>query len=345
MAGYSPAENHGYIYRSTKRLLSYNPGKRYTAWKSQVAKKLHELTGTTPVKVSPRMKILYTRRQKAFTETKFTFMSEKSIRVPCHLLVPRTGRKKYPVIICLQGHTSGMHISLGRIKSKNDIVSIKSGDRDFALRTIREGYAALVLEQRCFGENRSPHSRLRFFDDSNSSCRHDSMVSLLLGRTMAGERVWDVSRAIDILKKFREIDTGRIGCMGNSGGGTIAFYAACMDRRIKIAMPSCSFCTYWDSIGMIDHCEDNYLPGALKYFEHADLACLIAPRKLLVVAGSKDNIFPINAVRRNFNKARSIYRKAGAPGNCRLVTGPGGHRFYADLAWPVFNKLTGWKQK
>jgi hypothetical protein len=159
---------------------------------------------------------------------------------------------------------------------------------------------------------------------------------------MIGERVWDVSRAIDALHDFPEIDTDRIGCMGNSGGGTITYFASCLDQRISIGMPSCYVCTFRDSIGMIDHCPDNYIPGILRCFEMGDLACLIAPRPLVVVAGRQDEIFPIEGVKETFDKIQQIYAAAGASDRCRLVVGEGGHRFYADLAWPVFRELAGW---
>ena len=103
-------------------------------------------------------------------------------------------------------------------------------------------------------------------------------------------------------------------------------------------MPSCSVCTFRDSIGKILHCQDNYIPGILKYFEMGDLACLIAPRPLVVVAGREDKIFPISGVEKTFDVIRQIYSAAGAPDNCALVVGEGGHRFYAQQAWPVFRK-------
>jgi dipeptidyl aminopeptidase/acylaminoacyl peptidase len=168
------------------------------------------------------------------------------------------------------------------------------------------------------------------------------MVALLLGRTMIGERVWDVSRAIDALNCFPDVDTSRTGCMGNSGGGTITYFAACLEPRISIAMPSCYVCTFRDSIGRIDHCEDNYIPRALRYFEMGDLACLIAPRPLVVVAGRDDPIFPIAGVEEAFDTIRQIYAAAGAPDHCRLVIGDGGHRFYAAQAWRAFRDLAGW---
>ena len=107
------------------------------------------------------------------------------------------------------------------------------------------------------------------------------MVAMLMGRTLIGERIWDISRAIDILEHFSEIDMERVAIIGNSGGGTVAFYAACMDERIKVVMPSCSVCTYKCSTTATRHCTCNYILGTAKYFDMGDLSCLIAPRKLI----------------------------------------------------------------
>ena len=45
-----------------------------------------------------------------------------------------------------------------------------------------------------------------------------------------GERMWDVSKAIDALAEFPKCDTDKIFITGNSGGGTMSFYAACYDE-------------------------------------------------------------------------------------------------------------------
>ncbi len=39
-----------------------------------------------------------------------------------------------------------------------------------------------------------------------------------------------------------------------------------------------------------------------------------------------------------FHKLKAIYKAAGAENNCKLVVGNGGHRFYADDAWPKMQK-------
>ena len=131
----------------------------------------------------------------------------------------------------------------------------------------------------------------------------------------------------------------RIGIMGNSGGGTTSLNAAALLNRIAFAMPSCYFCTYRDSIMAVYHCADNYIPGVLKYAEMHDIMGLFAPKPVVLVAGEKDNIFPIGATRKAFKKLKTIYAAAGAARNCKLVVGPEGHRFYADLAWPEMMKM------
>jgi len=227
-----------------------------------------------------------------------------------------------------------MHISLGRQKFSDDKEMIEGG-RDFALQAARRGYAALTVEQRAMGE-RSPEPEFK------PGCYMPAVRELMYGRTLLAGRVYDVIRAIDMLSYFPELDLSRIACMGNSGGGTTTFYAACIDERIKIAMPACSFCTYEDSIEAVRHCICNYIPRAKMYFDMGDLAALIVPRKLIVVAGEHDKIFMIDGVKKAYNKAKEIYAECGAADNISLVIGSGGHQFYPDLAWPEFDRISGW---
>ena len=131
-----------------------------------------------------------------------------------------------------------------------------------------------------------------------------------------------------------DVDAGRIGVMGNSGGGTISLFSAALLPRISFAMPSCYFCTFADSIMSIKHCTDNYVPGLLTHAEMPDVMGLFAPKPVVVVAGKDDPIFPIRGVRKAFRHLKNIYRAAGAADRCHLSVGPGGHQFYADVAWP-----------
>ena len=104
-------------------------------------------------------------------------------------------------------------------------------------------------------------------------------------------------------------------------------------------MPSCAVCTYKHSIAAMKHCVCNFVPNIAKYFDMGDLGGLIAPRKLIVVNGKHDDIFPEVGVVESFEIIKKLYTAAGVPENCALVTGSGGHRFYADDAWPVLHGM------
>lgn len=55
------------------------------------------------------------------------------------------------------------------------------------------------------------------------------------------ERVWDTQRILDsALSRLPGIDPRAVVLTGNSGGGVPTVYAAALDRRITVAVPSCS---------------------------------------------------------------------------------------------------------
>lgn len=311
----------------------------YETWQKRAYEKLRELLCMEKMEMpeSNGFHIEWEREYEEFYETRFTFCSEQDYTVPCHLLIPKNVPAPYKPVICLQGHSTGMHISLGRAKYSEDAECIRNGDRDFAIRAVKEGCAAIAMEQRYMGECGG--------DENGPGCVHGkALTALLLGRCAIGERVWDVMRLIDVLQEnFNQLDMDKLICLGNSGGGTTTFYATCLEPRIKCAVPSCSICTYKDSIAAMRHCCCNYIPHIAEYFDMGDLFGLIAPRKIIVVNGKEDTIFPANGVAETVDIAKNVFRKCGAAENIFLVTGDGGHRFYADNTWSVINNLTNQK--
>ena len=318
--------------------MRYDGKEDFAVWQTRARAKLSELLGMDKfVRCDDRFEIEYVNETEQYTEYRFILQSEEGYFFPAVLRVPKSsseksGDGKLPLMICLQGHSTGMHISFGVAKYEKDYALISGGDRDFAVRTVKEGYAALTVEMRNFGECGAK-------PDGSPNCYVSAMAAVINGRTTIGERVWDASRAIDaVLSHFEMIDSERIYCMGNSGGGTATYYIACMDERVKCAMPSCAVCTWEESIAAMDHCACNFIPRIAEYFNMGDLAGLIAPRGLVIVNGKIDEIFRDAGVRECFELAKTLYAAAGRPEGVALVTGPEGHRFYADLAWPVFKE-------
>ena len=321
--------------KTVKPSMAFTDDADLEKWQNEAHAKLEELLGLPLVACESDLRIVEEKQCENYKSIAFEFQSEPGYYVPCTLLVPNGIKKPIPGVICLQGHSTGAHISLGIPKFENDAKSI-AGGRDFAVRAVSEGYCAIAMEQRYMGV-------MGQTEEGKPSCikKNTAMPSLLFGRTAIGERVWDISRLIDVIEKdFTEyIDSEKIVCMGNSGGGTATFYASCYDKRISMSMPSCAVCTYDASIIAMKHCECNYIPGIRRYFDMGDLGCLIAPRPLVVVCGTEDKIFPLPGVEESFEIIKKAYKKAGKEELCHLVKGDGGHQFYPDDAWPVAKKM------
>lgn len=330
----SPSEHHAHIMTQTRPSLRYDGGE-VRKWQTRLRRKLRELIGDTPTERCPlRVRRLWRREHPLGTIEKIVFASEPHADVTAYVCLPRDVKPPCTFMICLQGHSTGMHNSIAVRQEDETKPYAVEGDRDFALGCMSRGVAALCIEQRSFGERREQKQERV----SPNSCHDATMHALMLGRTLIGERVYDVDRGIDYLASRGDADMKNIGIMGNSGGGTISVFSAALLRRISFAMPSCCFCTFRDSIMSIYHCGCNYVPGILKYAEMADIMGLFAPKPVVIVAGKNDEIFPINATRRAFRDLRRIYKACGAEAHCHLVVGAGGHRFYADDAWPVMMK-------
>lgn len=322
---YSPDACHERLLREKYPLYAYDKVGKDPDFKGLIEKAFFDALGDMPDDFEPICREESRVDKGDHIRIRMIIETEPNVECPCLLLLPK-GRPNPPVVICLQGHSNGMMISVGEPYERRDLKKI-SEDRDFALQAIKHGYAAMVVEQRGFGERRS---RLR-----ECMCTFLAENALLVGRTLIGERIWDVKQVINVLEKRSDVDAKRIGIMGNSGGGTASYYAACVDKRIKVVMPGCAICTYKDSIGKEFHCPCNFLPGAGKYFDMGELACLIYPRPIVVVSGKRDPIFPIEGAENVVNVMKEIY--GDKKDNIYHFVGNGKHRFYAG-GWDKFDE-------
>ncbi len=334
---------HQLLRQNTTPVLQFDENKDYAAWRKEVKEKLFELAGINNIAKNAcplNVEIEKEEQKEGYKQIRFTFESEKGAYVPCYLLIPDLGKEKYPLAITLQGHSSGFHNSIGEPK-EGENPDYALGRGGFAVQAAKHGYAALAIEQRGMGERRpnAPHQK------GAQMCEYTAHIALLLGRTIIGERMWDVSKAIDAVATFDCIDTDKILITGNSGGGTMSYYAACLDERIKLSVPSCAFCPYEDSIMNWYHCSCNFIPHAYEWFEMQDLSCLIAPRNLVLVNGGLDAIFPIEGARKGYETVKKCYEKAGAADKCKMVETPKAHYWCEDIGWTAIDEETkkmGW---
>jgi dienelactone hydrolase len=129
---------------------------------------------------------------------------------------------------------------------------------------------------------------------------------------LASYRIWDGLRALDYLASRPEVDPTRLGCTGNSGGGTLTSYLMAIDDRIVVAAPSCfitSLERLFATIGPQD-AEQNLTGQVAAGLEHADYLTLRAPRPTLLTVGTRD-FFDIQGSWDTFREAKLIYGRLG----------------------------------
>ncbi len=340
-----------YLRDTTVQELAFNEDADFETWKTQIRNKFTELTGIDRIKqnICPlNVEIVEEVECDGYKRIRFEFDSEHGVAVPCYLLIPNTGKKKYPVAITMQGHTTGFHNSIGVAKSKEDEDYINTRGA-IGLQAIERGFIALAVEQRGMGEAQPLGNGwdrgAGIPEYSDYMCTYSAQEKFMLGRTLVGERVWDISRAIDALSLFPECDMDKILITGNSGGGTSSYYGACFDERIKLSVPSCGVATYKMSLLDRYHCTCNFIPNAYRYFEMGDVSAMLSNRNIIMVSGKSDFSFPIQSTTEAFNRIKAIFTKAGNEQNCESIVTPKGHYWCADIVWDAIVKKTtdmGW---
>jgi dienelactone hydrolase len=317
------------LYAAAPRRLGFQARTRSQAeaWQKQLRAKVTELVGGFPAARTPLAPVtLETRAFPGYRREKIVFDASPGVSVLAYLLLPDKAKTPAPTMICIPGHGRGVDDIVG-IDDKGRERTDKAGyQHDFAIQVAEAGMAAVAIEPMAFGCRRDAITARKGL--SASACQPTAGGALLVGQTMVGWRVWDVMRTLDYLATRSELDSGRVGCMGISGGGTITVFATALEPRIRVALVSGYLNTFRDSVGSLSHCIDNYVPGILNWAEMYDVAGLIAPRPLFVESGDKDNIFPIAASVESFNKVREVYGVFGAAERIEQEVFPGEHSFW-----------------
>jgi cephalosporin-C deacetylase-like acetyl esterase len=157
---------------------------------------------------------------------KVTFESRPRLYVTANLYVPAgTGRR--PAILGPLGHS---------VNGK----AWPSYQRLFS-NLARKGYVVLAYDPFGQGERiEYPGSRPGQSALGGGTSEHEyaGRRLILLGANFGLFRTWDGIRGIDYLLTRGEVDPERIGCCGQSGGGTLTQFLAALDSRIGVAVVS-----------------------------------------------------------------------------------------------------------
>ncbi len=170
----------------------------------------------------------------------------------------------------------------------------------------------------------------------------DGAREILMGRSFAGDRIFDAKRALDYLESRPEVDRERIGVTGCSGGGTLTTYIAVLDERIKVAAPACYITSFRELFhGAIGDSEQS-IPGFLAAgLDQVDYVESFAPKPWLIGA-TQDDFFPIAGTREAYEEASRWYKMFGAGDRVKLVVGQGGHGTPLVVREAIYEWMIRW---
>lgn len=328
-------------YRNAEMRYAFRENKLpFTVWQTNFRSALKETLGIA--RLEKDLAGYEVKSQKLTSEDvgyalreQWVIWTEPDVPMSIVVLRPKGTDAQLPLMITPHGHDRNPVVYAGIYASEKERIETEKNEKDIAVQAVKRGFLAILPVARGFGETRTPEDKQR---DVPYSCRTLMMQDLLVGRTLIGDRVWDVIKLIDWALKEQPVDSSRIVVTGNSGGGTTTLFAGACDTRITMSIPSSYFSTFAGSIGAMYHCDCNYIPGILNYGEMADIAGLTAPRFFCALNGKYDPMFPIEEARQAFDKLAYIYAAAGVPNRCELYEGNGGHRYYKEGAWEFICK-------
>jgi len=259
--------------------------------------------------------------------------------VPAYLLIPKDLQpgEKRPAILAAHGHGNGKSDITASVPS--DESHVRALHYDYARQFVLRGYVVIAPDWRGFGERRSPAQWVRAGRDP---CNVNYMAYGYFGYHLLTLQIWDGMRTIDYLQSRPEVDPNRIGCVGLSFGGTMTTNLAALDTRIRVACISGYLSTVAnDAItlrGNANFCGAQYSPGLLEIGDIPDVACLIAPRPLVVEMGIHDTCFIIEDAKAAYAHVERLYRAIGEGDKIVADVFDGGHEFSGRIAFDWFAK-------
>ncbi len=279
-------------------------------WQGTTRKALADLLGIGSLPTGPLAPKLVEKVDKGdYIREKIVISTTTESLMPVYVLIPKNGRKTHPTVVAYHGHGYGVKDIVGLWEDGEERGKPDGYHKDFAVALCRRGFLVAAPEISCFGERQSDFSHLNSVigQGAPSTCVHSAMLAFHLGTSVIGVRVHDGMRLVDYLATRKDAEIDRLGTMGISGGGMHTFFSTCIDERVKACVVSGYFCPFKHSILGMFHCMCNIAPGLHAFGDIHDLAGLVAPRPMLIEAGSYDPIFPIKAVKDSVRKARAVY--------------------------------------
>lgn len=246
-------------------------------------------------------------------------------RVPAYIAKPLQGDGPFPLVVF--NHSHGGDYANGRnefVRSSPYLQQIS-----FAKALTDMGYAACCIDMWAFNER--------------GGKTESELVKEMLwqGQVIWGMMLYDNRRMVDYMCLREDIDASRIGTIGMSMGGLMAWWLAALDERIQVTIDICGQVDAHTLIakrGLDHHGFYSYVPGLLKHYTTLQIQERIVPRPRMSLTGRSDRMCPIEGVEHLASGLREAYQVAGQPEHWQSVLASGGHMETLEMrvAWQQF---------
>ncbi len=294
------------------RIKKGNNGQYYQRMRAEFIRAIGGLPERTPL--NPVVTGIL--RRKNFRVEKVIFESRPHHYVTASLFLPDDGNYPQPwpgvLIPCGHYNVSKAH---DEYQSMGALLAIN-------------GMAALVYDPIDQGERLQIRGKNSDFPAWGTRAHTiNDIRAILLGNSVSGYMIWDGMRAIDYLISRPEIDPERIGCTGNSGGGTQASYLTALDELIRAAAPSCYLHHLESQIkNSMGDAEQNIFGQLTFGMDHPDYVMMRAPVPIKILAATHD-FFKIDAVWETFRYVKRYYTSIGYSENVDILENDTGHNY------------------
>jgi cephalosporin-C deacetylase-like acetyl esterase len=302
------------------------------ARKQYVRERIMTAIGGPPEKSPLNPRLVGVLERPEYRIEKLIFESQPRFYVTAHLYVPKSGRPPYPAILFPLGH-------------EIDTKARPTWQRMLGTLATR-GYVVLTYDPIGQGE------RVQLYDPDwgeskvfRNNTEHTilGIQCMLIGDNLARYSICDGLQALDYLVSRSEVDSSRIACTGNSGGGNLTAYLAALDDRIQVAAPSC-WITSWqrllETIGQQD-AEQILIPALKDGLDYADFVYAFAPKPYMILSAMSD-FFSITGTRETYEEAKRLYGVLGVSEKLERAEADAGHDYSETLRMAAYRWFGHW---
>ncbi|MBU7595581.1 dienelactone hydrolase family protein [Metabacillus halosaccharovorans] len=306
-----------------------------TKWQEHTKTKFEHLIGRFPYPEDHSLnpKIVEKTEKDEYWRLKVEITTIDNLRCPTYVLIPKKKKTAtLPAVLALHGHGYGNKEIVGLNHDGTEIEGAPGIHNNCAIDLVLKGMVVVAPELFGFGDRKLARDA-KSDDPSQNSCFSIASQLLLMGKTIAGLRVFECRRVIDYIQTMDTVDHEKIGCIGFSGGGLVAAFTSIVDERIKATVLTGYTNTFKGSIMDRNHCLDNYIPGILQLGEMPELLGAITPRPLFIESGIHDTVFPIAHAKEALETITDIYRSYNAENQIAHHFFNGKHEICGDKSY------------